>query len=142
VLDTTFAGPSGAPGSTRAQAVGLSRTSFAARFRRAIGEPPITHLTRLRLSGGAGYMSSTSRTIGDIARAVGYDNEASFSKAFKRAYGRSPGVSAPSGRPRQLVDQQPQTSKRRLTRSCRAAIIGISRGAGDGNRTRVISLED
>ena len=75
-----------------ARAVGLSRTSFAARFRHAVGEPPMTHLTRLRLSGGAGYLSSTSRTIGDIARAVGYNNEASFSKAFKRAYGRAPGV--------------------------------------------------
>jgi len=75
-----------------AKAVGLSRTSFAARFRHTVGEPPMTHLTRLRLSGGAGYLWSTSRTIGDIAREVGYDNEASFSKAFKRIYGRSPGT--------------------------------------------------
>ena len=75
-----------------ARAVGLSRTSFAVRFRHAVGEPPMTHLTRLRLSGGAGYLTSTSRTIGDIAHEVGYDNEASFSKAFKRSYGRSPGA--------------------------------------------------
>jgi transcriptional regulator GlxA family with amidase domain len=75
-----------------AKTVGLSRTSFAARFRNAVGEPPMTHLTRLRLSGGAGYLSTTSRTIGDIAREVGYDNEASFAKAFKRTYGRSPGT--------------------------------------------------
>jgi AraC-like DNA-binding protein len=75
-----------------ARAVGLSRTSFAVRFRHSVGEPPMTHLTRLRLSGGAGYLTSTSRTIGDIAREVGYDSEASFSKAFKRSYGRSPGA--------------------------------------------------
>jgi AraC-like DNA-binding protein len=75
-----------------ARAVGLSRTSFAVRFRHVVGEPPMTHLTRLRLSGGAGYLTSTSRTIGDIAHEVGYDNEASFSKAFKRTYGRSPGA--------------------------------------------------
>jgi AraC-like DNA-binding protein len=75
-----------------ARAVGLSRTSFTVRFRDSVGEPPMTHLTRLRLSGGAGYLTSTSRTIGDIARKVGYDNEASFSKAFKRTYGRSPGA--------------------------------------------------
>ena len=75
-----------------AKAVGLSRTSLVARFRDAVGEPPMTYLTRLRLSGGAGYLSSTSRTIGDIAREVGYDNEASFSKAFKRTYGLSPGT--------------------------------------------------
>jgi AraC-like DNA-binding protein len=74
-----------------ARAVGLSRTAFTVRFRYAVGEPPMAHLTRLRLSGGAGYLTSTSRTIGDIAHEVGYDNEASFSKAFKRTYGRSPG---------------------------------------------------
>jgi AraC-like DNA-binding protein len=75
-----------------ARAVGLSRTAFTVRFRHAVGEPPMTHLTRLRLSGGAGYLTSTARTIGDIAHEVGYDNEASFSKAFKRTYGRSPGA--------------------------------------------------
>ena len=75
-----------------AHAVGLSRTAFAARFRHAVGEPPMTHLTRLRLNSGAGYLSTTTRTIGDIAREIGYDNEASFSKAFKRTYGRSPGA--------------------------------------------------
>jgi AraC-like DNA-binding protein len=75
-----------------ARAVSLSRTAFTLRFRHAVGEPPMTHLTRLRLSGGAGYLTSTSRTIGDIAREVGYDSEASFSKAFKRIYGRSPGA--------------------------------------------------
>jgi AraC-like DNA-binding protein len=73
-----------------ARSVGMSRTAFAARFHTLVGEPPIAHLTRLRLNSGAGYLASTSRTIGDIAREVGYDNEASFSKAFKRTYGQSP----------------------------------------------------
>jgi AraC-like DNA-binding protein len=75
-----------------ARSVGMSRTAFAARFHASVGEPPIAHLTRLRLNSGAGYLASTSRTIGDIAREVGYDNEASFSKAFKRTYGQSPGA--------------------------------------------------
>jgi AraC-like DNA-binding protein len=75
-----------------ARSVGMSRTAFAARFHASVGEPPIAHLTRLRLNSGAGYLASTSRTIGDIAHEVGYDNEASFSKAFKRTYGQSPGA--------------------------------------------------
>jgi AraC-like DNA-binding protein len=70
----------------------MSRTSFAARFRDAVGEPPHSHLARVRLSQGAGHLATTSRTIAAIARDVGYDNESSFSKAFKRHYGCSPGA--------------------------------------------------
>ncbi|TCO48238.1 AraC-like DNA-binding protein [Kribbella antiqua] len=73
-----------------ARQVGMSRTAFAAHFRDSVGEPPLSHLTRVRLSQGAGYLATTSRTIAAIARDVGYDNESSFSKAFKRLYGRSP----------------------------------------------------
>jgi transcriptional regulator GlxA family with amidase domain len=75
-----------------ARQVGMSRTAFAARFRDSVGEPPLSHLTRVRLSRGAGYLATTSRTIAAIARDVGYDNESSFSKAFKRRYGCSPGA--------------------------------------------------
>jgi AraC-like DNA-binding protein len=75
-----------------ARHVGMSRTAFAARFRDAVGEPPHSHLARVRLSQGAGHLATTSRTIASIARDVGYDNESSFSKAFKRHYGCSPGT--------------------------------------------------
>jgi len=74
-----------------AQAAGMSRSSFNASFRAVTGEPPISYLTGLRLSRAAGYLSSTSKNVGQIARLVGYDNEASFSKAFRRAFGRPPG---------------------------------------------------
>jgi AraC-like DNA-binding protein len=75
-----------------ARQVGMSRTAFAAQFRDSVGEPPLSHLIRVRLSQGAGYLATSSRTIGAIARDVGYDNESSFSKAFKRIYGCSPGA--------------------------------------------------
>jgi AraC-like DNA-binding protein len=75
-----------------ARQVGMSRTAFAAQFRDSVGEPPLRHLTRVRLSQGAGYLATTSRTVAAIARDVGYDNESSFSKAFKRSYGCSPGA--------------------------------------------------
>lgn len=74
-----------------ARAAGMSRTSFNARFRTVTGEPPISYLTRLRLSRAAGYLSTTSKNVHEVARLVGYDNEASFSKAFRRAFGRPPG---------------------------------------------------
>ena len=74
-----------------ARKVGLSRTVFAARFRDAVGEPPMSYLTRVRLGYAAGYLSATDKTVREIARMVGYESEASLSKAFGRAFGRAPG---------------------------------------------------
>jgi AraC-like DNA-binding protein len=75
-----------------AQCAGMSRTSFNARFRTVVGEPPMTYLTQLRLRRGAGYLSATTKNVREVARLVGYDNEASFSKAFSRIFGRPPGA--------------------------------------------------
>jgi transcriptional regulator GlxA family with amidase domain len=74
-----------------ARAAGMSRTSFTTRFRAAVGQPPIGYLTRLRLTRAAGYLATTNRNVRHVAHLVGYDNEASFSKAFTRAFGRPPG---------------------------------------------------
>lgn len=74
-----------------ARKVGLSRTALATRFRDLVGEPPMSYLARLRLGQAAGYLSSTDKTVRQIARLVGYESEASLSKAFRRAFGRAPG---------------------------------------------------
>lgn len=49
------------------------------------------HLARVRLSMAAGHLATTSASIHHIAKLVGYDNEASLSKAFKREFGIPPG---------------------------------------------------
>jgi AraC-like DNA-binding protein len=74
-----------------ARAAGMSRTSFTMRFRAAVGVPPITYLTRLRLTRAAGYLATTTKNVNHVARLVGYDSDASFSRAFSRAFGRPPG---------------------------------------------------
>jgi AraC-like DNA-binding protein len=74
-----------------ARAAGMSRTAFTRRFRAAVGAPPISYLTRLRLTRAAGYLATTTSNVRHVAHLVGYDNEASFSKAFRRAFGRPPG---------------------------------------------------
>jgi len=74
-----------------ARKVGLSRTAFAARFRDLVGEPPMSYLARVRLGYAAGYLSATDKTVREIARMVGYESEASLSKAFRRAFGPAPG---------------------------------------------------
>ena len=74
-----------------ARKVDMSRTAFAARFRELVGEPPMTYLARARLGHAAGYLSATDKTVRQIAHMVGYENESSLSKAFRRAFGRAPG---------------------------------------------------
>jgi len=72
--------------------VGMSRTLFCTRFRALVGESPMRYLARVRLSQAAGYLTTTNATLYAIAQSTGYDSEASLSKAFKRAFGQSPGA--------------------------------------------------
>lgn len=74
-----------------AKEVGMSRTSFSTRFRAAMGESPMRHVTRIRLSQAAGYLTATKLSVDAIARRTGYGNSAALSKAFKREYQTSPG---------------------------------------------------
>jgi transcriptional regulator GlxA family with amidase domain len=74
-----------------AREVGISRSSLATRFQAAVGMPPIAYLTRLRLTRAAGELATSTRPLADLARAAGYDNESSFSKAFARHFGQPPG---------------------------------------------------
>jgi AraC-like DNA-binding protein len=76
-----------------ASRVGMSRSAFAARFLKVVGEPPLRYLTRWRLTLAAQTLETDSRrTVGDVALSVGYDSEASFSAAFKRQFGQPPGL--------------------------------------------------
>jgi AraC-like DNA-binding protein len=83
----------GAPWTLQALArhCGMSRTLLATRFRATVGESPMRHLAKIRLSQAAGYLSTTSLSVEAIARRTGYGNDASLSKAFKREFGTSPG---------------------------------------------------
>lgn len=73
-----------------AREVGLSRTVLSERFRHFLGEPPMSYLTKWRLTLGARALTTTSRGVADIACEVGYESEAAFNRAFKREYGLPP----------------------------------------------------
>ena len=75
-----------------AAAVSMSRSTFAERFRAAMGESPMQHLTRYRLARAAEYLRDTKAGIREIARLTGYDSEVSISKAFRREFGMAPGA--------------------------------------------------
>ncbi|HET7293549.1 MAG TPA: helix-turn-helix transcriptional regulator [Vicinamibacteria bacterium] len=75
-----------------AEAVGMSRSRFAARFRGLVGEPPLAYLSRWRLETAAGLLQDGALGLAEIAARVGYESEAAFSKAFRRRFGTPPGA--------------------------------------------------
>jgi transcriptional regulator GlxA family with amidase domain len=48
------------------------------------------YLTQWRLQLAASLLATTTVKVAAIGEQVGYDSEAAFSRAFKRAIGRSP----------------------------------------------------
>lgn len=73
-----------------ARRVGLSRTRLGERFRHFLGMSPIAYLTEWRLKLGAEKLTSTSHSVAEVAFDVGYNSEAAFNRAFKRAYNAPP----------------------------------------------------
>ena len=73
-----------------AREVGSSRTVVAERFTAVLGIPPMQYLTQWRLQLAADLLSRGSAKVSAVASQVGYESEAAFSRAFKRATGHSP----------------------------------------------------
>lgn len=70
----------------------MSRSAFAERFHIVVGQPPLTYLTWWRMHSAAAMLRSNREiTVAHAARAVGYETEAAFGKAFKRILGKTPG---------------------------------------------------
>ncbi|WP_425003264.1 AraC family transcriptional regulator [Mycolicibacterium sp. S3B2] len=70
---------------TLADRVGVSRATLAKRFTTLVGEPPLTYLTRWRMTLAADLLvEQPSSTVADVAAAVGYSDPFGFSAAFKR----------------------------------------------------------
>jgi len=70
---------------------GMSRTSFAVRFKDVVGMPPLTYVLNWRIRLAERELSETNRSVADVAWSVGYGSESAFSNAFSRATGLSPG---------------------------------------------------
>jgi AraC-like DNA-binding protein len=70
--------------------VGLSRSALAERFIRLIGVPPMHYLAGWRMQVATQKLRNTSASLAQVAETVGYDSEAAFSRAFKKAFGSAP----------------------------------------------------
>lgn len=73
-----------------AASVGLSRSALAQRFTDLLGQPPMQYLARWRLYCAARELRGGSKSLAEVAGAIGYDSEAAFSRAFKREFGLPP----------------------------------------------------
>lgn len=70
--------------------VGLSRSALHERFVALAGMPPMQYLTNWRMQCGARLLREGHSNVAAIALEVGYDSEAAFARAFKRATGLPP----------------------------------------------------
>lgn len=74
-----------------AERVGVSRSTLAQRFAGLVGEPPLTYLTRWRMTLAADLLlEQEAANVAEIAHTVGYADAFAFSTAFKRVRGTSP----------------------------------------------------
>ena len=73
-----------------AQEIGMSRSAFADRFTKAVGDPPDALSGPQRLARPALAAEGRTASIASIAYEVGYESEAAFSRAFRREHGAPP----------------------------------------------------
>ena len=71
--------------------IGVSRSVLAARFTEMVGHPPMHYLTLWRMQLAARMLHDGQQVI-EVARGVGYESEAAFSRAFKKLMGMAPAL--------------------------------------------------
>lgn len=74
-----------------ASAAALSRSAFFERFARHVGVPPMEYLLRWRMALATDLLRRGEADIADVAARVGYGSASTFSTAFSRHFGLSPG---------------------------------------------------
>jgi AraC-like DNA-binding protein len=73
-----------------AAACGMSRSAFAQKFKDLVGEAPLEYLTNWRIQKAIALLRDEGKKLFGVAKSVGYDSDAAFSKAFKRVFGVAP----------------------------------------------------
>jgi AraC-like DNA-binding protein len=73
-----------------AKQVGMSRTSFALRFKANAGVAPLTYLQNLRMRLAEQGLREGAMSVSELAESLGYASDSAFSNAFKRRTGMAP----------------------------------------------------
>lgn len=74
----------------------MSKSTFSSKFHNMVGEPPIVYLARWRMLKAREMLAETRMPINLISEKVGYQSEFSFSRAFKKMTGLTPGAARKS----------------------------------------------
>jgi AraC-like DNA-binding protein len=69
---------------------GSSRSSFATAFKDLVGETPSRYVAKLRMAQASEWIGSSGMRVSVAADRLGYESEASFSRAYKRIMGQPP----------------------------------------------------
>lgn len=70
--------------------VGLNRSYFSNLFTKKMGISPQEYLLSLKMEKACNLLTNLQLSIGDVARKVGYEDQLTFSKIFKKSKGLSP----------------------------------------------------
>lgn len=73
-----------------AAAAGMSRSAFALQFKSTMGVAPVAYLANWRMCQANDILQLGDVTLSQVADRVGYQSDVSFSRAFKRQFGKSP----------------------------------------------------
>jgi AraC-like DNA-binding protein len=73
-----------------AERAGMSRSTFALKFKQTVGASPMEYLTRWRMLLAGDKLANSSDPVSVISLSLGYESESAFSTAFKRVMGCSP----------------------------------------------------
>jgi AraC-like DNA-binding protein len=68
----------------------MSRSAFASKFKTVLGQTPLEYLTQWRMYKAGAMIRSNNASFSEVASAVGYGSESSFSRVFKREMGAAP----------------------------------------------------
>ena len=73
-----------------ANRLGINRSYFGKIFKQTLKQTPQEFLINYRMIKATELLRLTKMSIGDISKAVGYENQLHFSRAFKKIYNISP----------------------------------------------------
>jgi AraC-like DNA-binding protein len=68
----------------------MSRSAFALKFKTVLGQTPLEYLTRWRMYRAGAMIRSNNMSFSEVASAIGYGSESSFSRVFRREMGEAP----------------------------------------------------
>jgi AraC-like DNA-binding protein len=75
-----------------ARTAGMSRSSFAARFKAVVGQSPLDYLTQWRMHCATRLLQGGNVALSEVSRQVGYESVAAFNRVFRRETAMTPGA--------------------------------------------------